>query len=118
MKCCILMCACLDSFTSAAELTVGLDGRVSTLSSARDTVREMRASREIGNIDVIIQDGIYRLDEILVFGPEDSAPAGAITRYRAADGLSLDPDQLEEQVAASPKNPAKKAPTKQNKLDL
>ncbi len=38
---------------------------------------------------------------------------------RFADGLPFDPEHLEEQVLASPKEPAKKkAPSKQNELDL
>jgi hypothetical protein len=49
-------------------------------------VRELRADGESGDVDVIIQGGLYTLDETLTFGLKDSAPAGAVTRYRAAEG--------------------------------
>ena len=74
--------------TSAQTITVSPDGKVATLPAARDAVRALRAAGEKGNIDVVIQDGVYRLDSTLVFGLEDSAPKGAVTRYRAAEGAS------------------------------
>ena len=74
--------------TSAQTITVSPGGKVATLPAARDAVRALRAAGEKGNIDVVIQDGVYRLDSTLVFGPEDSAPKGAVTRYRAAEGAS------------------------------
>lgn len=85
----LLLCqfACIGAL-SAQIITVSPGGTVGTLSAARDAVRELRASGEKGDIDVVIQDGVYTLDQTLVFGPEDSAPRGAVTRYRAAEGAS------------------------------
>ena len=83
--CCVSMCA---GIVSAAEIVVAPDGTISTLSAARDAVRAMRAAGEKGDIDVVIQDGLYVLDETLIFGLEDSAPEGAVTRYRAAEGAA------------------------------
>jgi len=59
---------------------------LATLPAARDMVRELRAKGEKGDIDVILSGGTYTLTETLSFGLEDSAPEGAATRYRAADG--------------------------------
>ncbi len=50
-------------------------------------VRAMRASGEKGDIDVVIEDGTYVLGETLIFGLEDSAPVGAVTRYRGSAPL-------------------------------
>ncbi|MDF7806423.1 hypothetical protein P4E94_03165 [Pontiellaceae bacterium B12219] len=72
-----------------AILVVAPGGHIATLPAARDAVRALRAAGEKGDIDVVIHDGVYTLDETLVFGLEDSAPKGAVTRYRAADGASL-----------------------------
>ncbi|MEO0452726.1 MAG: right-handed parallel beta-helix repeat-containing protein [Verrucomicrobiota bacterium] len=79
----------MNVFGDAAQ-TVVVDpaGKVSTLKAARDVVREMRAGGEKGNIDVQLHDGTYTLDETLIFGLEDSAPDGAVTRYIAADGAN------------------------------
>ncbi|MDF7799077.1 right-handed parallel beta-helix repeat-containing protein [Pontiellaceae bacterium B1224] len=73
---------------SARELVVEPGGEIATLPAARDAVRALRTAGEKGDIDVAIRDGVYSLDETLVFGLEDSAPKGAVTRYRAADGAS------------------------------
>ncbi|MDF7824767.1 right-handed parallel beta-helix repeat-containing protein [Pontiellaceae bacterium B12227] len=73
---------------SARELVVEPGGKIATLPAARDAVRALRAAGEVGDVDVVIQNGVYTLDETLIFGLEDSAPAGAVTRYRAADGAS------------------------------
>lgn len=73
---------------SAQTIIVSPGGTVDSLPEARDAVRALRAAGEKGDIDVVIQDGVYTLDQTLVFGPEDSAPEGAVTRYRAAEGAS------------------------------
>ncbi len=72
----------------ANEIMVELGGKIDNLTAACDAVRELRAAGEAGNIDVIIRDGVYVLDETLIFGLKDSAPEGAVTRYRAAEGAS------------------------------
>lgn len=71
---------------SAAQITLSTDGAITSLTAARDAVRELRAGGERGDIEVVIGAGTYVLDETLIFGLEDSAPAGAVTRYRAAAG--------------------------------
>ncbi len=103
----------LSSLAPAAELQVGADHELTTISAARDAVRTLRSGGESGNIDVIIQDGIYRLDETLIFGLEDSAPEGSTTRYRAADGARpilsggriitgwFKPDQFPDRLSAA-----------------
>jgi hypothetical protein len=73
---------------SAQTIMVSPGGTVDSLPAARDAVRALRGAGEKGDIDVVIQDGVYTLDQTLVFGPEDSAPEGAVTRYRAAEGAS------------------------------
>ena len=85
----LLLCqlVCIGAL-SAQTITVSPGGMVGSLPAARDAVRALRASGEKGDIDVVIQDGVYTLDQTLVFGPEDSAPEGAVTRYRAAEGAS------------------------------
>ncbi|MGD7654737.1 MAG: right-handed parallel beta-helix repeat-containing protein [Verrucomicrobiales bacterium] len=61
---------------------------MATIPAARDAVRKLRAAGETGDVDVLLQDGRYALDETLVFGMEDAAPEGAVTRYLAAEGAS------------------------------
>jgi len=81
----LLVAASLSSSVLfGAEISVSPSGKISTLPAARDAVRALRAAGEKGDIDVVIANGIYALDETLVFGLKDSAPAGAVTRYRAA----------------------------------
>ncbi|MDP4644520.1 MAG: right-handed parallel beta-helix repeat-containing protein [Opitutales bacterium] len=70
----------------AAEIKVSPSGSIDSLQDARDAVRELRAGGERGDVDVVIADGTYYLDETLILGLEDSAPAGAVTRYRAVEG--------------------------------
>jgi hypothetical protein len=76
----------LAQCATGAEISVSPDGPIATLTAARDAVRALRASGEQGDVDVVIQDGTYVLDETLIFGLEDSAPKGAVTRYKAAEG--------------------------------
>ena len=64
------------------------DAPLATMAMARDAVRALRAVGEKGDIDVILRDGVYTLDETLIFGLKDSAPKGAVTSYRAAQGAS------------------------------
>jgi len=81
-----LLYALMSVDLSGAEISVSVDGEIDSLKAARDAVRVMRASGERGDIDVVIHDGTYRLDETLILGLEDSAPTGAVTRFRAAEG--------------------------------
>lgn len=81
-----LLATSLAPVLFAAEVKVSPNGNIDSLQDARDAVRELRASGERGDIDVVIADGTYYLDETQILGLEDSAPAGAVTRYRAAEG--------------------------------
>lgn len=48
---------------------------LATLQAARDRAREFRQkSPESGSVKIIMQEGVYRMDRPLVFGPEDAAP--------------------------------------------
>ncbi|CAA6677799.1 MULTISPECIES: right-handed parallel beta-helix repeat-containing protein [unclassified Lentimonas] len=76
------------SALQAAEITVSPKGAIFSLEAARDAVRELRSEGERGDIDVIIESGVYALDETLIFDSRDSAPKGAVTRYKAAEGAS------------------------------
>jgi len=71
---------------SAREIVVSPEGEINSLPAARDAVRALRNAGEKGDINVLIQEGIYTLEKTLIFGLEDSAPEGAVTRYRAAEG--------------------------------
>lgn len=62
----------------------GRDGPWATLASARDRLRQLRATGEVaGPVTVLVQDGLYELKETVKFGPEDSH-----TRYVAAPGAN------------------------------
>ncbi|MGJ8639207.1 MAG: right-handed parallel beta-helix repeat-containing protein [Opitutaceae bacterium] len=78
----------LNGSLFADDIVVEFGGKIDNLTAARDAVRELRADGETGDIDVIIREGVYALDETLIFGLDDSAPTGAVTRYRAAEGAS------------------------------
>jgi hypothetical protein len=52
-----------------------------TLTAARDAVRTV--DKKECDITVYLRGGTYVLDETLVFGLEDSAPAGSVIRYSA-----------------------------------
>lgn len=68
---------------AAIELDVSPEGSLSSLWAARDKVRQLRDKGEKGDITVWIHDGIYNLNETLIFNTKDSAPEGAYTYYRA-----------------------------------
>ena len=59
-----------------------------TLARARDAVRVLRQAGSRSDIVVEVRGGTYRLTEPIVFTPEDGAPTGARTIYRAASGES------------------------------
>lgn len=70
--------------TDGSDSNAGtIDSPFATLSKARNVVRQVLASGYRGDVDVYLRGGIYRLEETLVFGPEDSAPLGQIIRYQA-----------------------------------
>ncbi|NQT38094.1 MAG: right-handed parallel beta-helix repeat-containing protein [Planctomycetes bacterium] len=66
----------------------GTDGPLATIGRARDAIRELkRRDGELTNgVDVVIRGGTYRLDEPLVFTPEDSGTEQYRITYDAAPG--------------------------------
>ena len=60
-----------------------IDAPFATIIHARNTVRKKIAGNYKGNITVSLRGGVYRLEETLVFGLEDSAPEGYNIRYQA-----------------------------------
>ncbi len=63
----------------------GTDGPLATLQRARDAVREL-ATRRKGDVTVLIRDGVYQLDETVVFSRDDSAPDNSTITYAAYPG--------------------------------
>lgn len=63
------------------------DGPLATLAAARDAVRGLKAEGPPTRpLRVLVRGGVYRLDEPLVFGPEDSGTAAAPIIYAAYPG--------------------------------
>ncbi|TLX74338.1 hypothetical protein E9993_12675 [Labilibacter sediminis] len=59
-----------------------------TIKGARDIIRKLSMKERHQNIDVILHDGKYFMDETVVFSIEDSAPDGYIYKYKAAKGAT------------------------------
>ena len=70
----------------ASPNSEGNDGPFATVTRARDAVRKLKKETLNKNINVLIRGGVYRLDETLVFGLEDSSPDGAVITYAAYPG--------------------------------
>lgn len=99
MKTCILILFGLLLFTGCTTNSVDfyvatdgsdynngqLDAPFASLTKARNTIRELISQGYKGDVTVHIRGGIYRLNETLEFGLEDSAPAGCTIRYQAYD---------------------------------
>jgi len=63
------------------------DGPLATPAAARDAVRSLKDRGAPGRpIRVLLRGGVYRLDEPVVFGPEDSGTADAPVIYAAYPG--------------------------------
>ena len=63
----------------------GSDGPFATLERARDAVRGLK-QRQSTDIVVLIREGMYRLDETVVFGLKDSAEGDSTITYAAYPG--------------------------------
>lgn len=63
----------------------GTDGPFATLDRARVAVRDLKKTKS-NNIHVYIREGVYRLNETVVFGLEDSGVGEAIITYAAYPG--------------------------------
>jgi len=59
------------------------DGPFATLERARDAVRVLKKAQPNKNITVLIRGGLYKLDETVVFGLEDSAADNYTITYAA-----------------------------------
>ncbi|MBT5902499.1 MAG: right-handed parallel beta-helix repeat-containing protein, partial [Opitutaceae bacterium] len=70
------------SGTFAAPTAAGTDGPFSTLTRARDAVRDLRTKRS-GDVLVYIREGTYRLDDTVAFGLEDSGDTDTTITYAA-----------------------------------
>ena len=63
----------------------GGDGPLASLEGARDAVRRLRAEQAVsGPVRVVVQGGVYRMDEPIVFGPADGGTPDAPVSYEAA----------------------------------
>jgi hypothetical protein len=74
---------------SAIELRVSPGGPTPTLTAARDTIRDWRATNNQSRnqpIHVIIAAGTYLITEPLVFEPQDGGTESAPVTYSAASG--------------------------------
>ncbi len=57
-----------------------------TITRARDAIRHRKNNDNFdGPVEVILREGTYRIDEPIIFAPEDSGTADAPITYRAAD---------------------------------
>ncbi len=64
----------------------GTDGPFATLARVRDAVRQLPASQAEIRVVVQIRGGVYRLDETVVFGLEDSGEGDSTVTYAAYPG--------------------------------
>lgn len=65
--------------------TEGTDGPLASLRGARDVVRNLRSSGESPDaVKVLVEDGLYQMDEPFVLSPEDSGTATCPVSYEAA----------------------------------
>ncbi|MFC1652622.1 right-handed parallel beta-helix repeat-containing protein [Planctomycetota bacterium] len=71
---------------SAAATSKKGDGPFATLTKARDAVREYKKQHPGENILVLIRDGMYSIDETIVFNLEDSGDDGCTITYAAYPG--------------------------------
>ncbi len=63
------------------------DGPLATLAAARDAVRQLKAAEAPRRpIRVLLRGGVYRIDQPVVFGPEDSGTESAPIVYAAWPG--------------------------------
>ena len=70
--------------TDGSDFDTGtIDAPFATINHARNTVRKKIAGGYKGNIIISLRGGVYRLEETLIFGLEDSAPEGHTVRYKA-----------------------------------
>ncbi|MCT4602879.1 MAG: right-handed parallel beta-helix repeat-containing protein [Marinifilum sp.] len=65
---------------------ISLEKSLKTLEAAKLKVKELRKKGSEGNIEVLVHGGTYYMDKVLIFTPEDSAPEGSYTIFKAAEG--------------------------------
>ena len=66
--------------------TQSSDGPFATLAGARDAVRALKRNSLKKDVVVLIQSGLYQLEETVVFGPEDSGESDSTITYAAYPG--------------------------------
>jgi len=69
-----------------AANTPSSDGPFATMARARDAVRELKKKPLNRDVVVLIRKGLYRLEETLVFGLEDSGEGDSSITYAAYPG--------------------------------
>lgn len=74
------------SGTLPVASTQSSDGPFATLAHARDAVRELKRNSPDRDVVVLIRKGLYRLDETVVFGLEDSGEGDSSVTYAAYPG--------------------------------
>lgn len=73
--------------TQPAPAPEGDDGPLATLQGARDALRRMKGLGPISEqVRVMVRQGVYHVEEPLVFGPEDSGGPDAPIFYEAYPG--------------------------------
>jgi hypothetical protein len=77
----LLPILCAAATASALEIQLAPGGSVSSLSAARDAVRQARAGGDQSEARVVVSEGTYPLNEAVTFEAQDSAVA-----YEAAPG--------------------------------
>lgn len=65
------------------------DGPLQTLEAARDAMRTLRTTHSNESHQVVIQSGVYRLNSVLAFGPEDSGTREHPVTWKAAEGAKV-----------------------------
>ncbi len=65
------------------------DGPLASLDGARMRIRELREGNALeGGVEVLVRDGVYRVEEAVTFTPEDSGTAESPIVYRAYPGAN------------------------------
>lgn len=62
------------------------DAPFQTVIAARDAIRGLSASERSEDINVYLREGVYPINETLVFNVQDGGSEGAVVRYRAYQG--------------------------------
>ena len=86
---CFLLLSCPGLAAEPVTIQVEPGGAFGDLTKARDEIRTRRKDGRIApdqTVRVVVADGVYRITEPVVFGPEDSGQPKAPVIYEAAKG--------------------------------